>query len=345
MNGVLFFTFCTKVVFSVRRRFPDHREFPFAEAPGDGHHIALARRSVSRSAVYGAELHAVRSRRRHRRVQRQATAAQRHSLSPRGVRNRARVRRTRAMTPRDASRRAQSCPRASLAWNVPTRFTRAFGASRHHAQKLSWKASLHVRYGGANARDVLSRAPSPRGVDRVSIELVSGNRRARSSRPRRTHLDSNAGSSASRHPRLTAAEREAQRLPDFASRARARQRGDCRGSVRRLRRGPRYALGVVALRSASEHRADHNTSLHARARECHTSLGGVVVGGDWLWKKSGGFLRWAFPRKACSRTRQKGFRVALFGTHTAWHAPNPPHVPSLSFAIALRVVGSPSRAS
>ena len=187
----------------------------------------------------------------------------------------------RAMTPRDASRRAQSCPRASLAWNVPTRFTRAFGASRHHAQKLSWKASLHVRYGGANARDVLSRPPSPRGVDRVSIELVSGTAARGSSRPRRTHLDSNAGSSASRHPRLTAAEREAQRLPDFASRARARQR-DCRGSVRRLRRGPRYALGVVALRSASEHRADHNTCLHARARECHTSLGGVVVGGDWL---------------------------------------------------------------
>ena len=119
----------------------------------------------------------------------------------------------RAMTPRDASRRAQSCPRASLAWNVPTRFTRAFGASRHHAQKLSWKASLHVRYGGANARDVLSRAPSPRGVDRVSIELVSGNRRARSSRPRRTHLDSNAGSSASRHPRLTAAERRSSAPP------------------------------------------------------------------------------------------------------------------------------------
>ena len=119
----------------------------------------------------------------------------------------------RAMTPRDASRRAQSCPRASLAWNVPTRFTCAFGASRHHAQKLSWKASLHVRYGGANARDVLSRAPSPRGVDRVSIELVSGNRRARSSRPRRTHLDSNAGSSASRHPRLTAAERRSSAPP------------------------------------------------------------------------------------------------------------------------------------
>ena len=119
----------------------------------------------------------------------------------------------RAMTPRDAIRRAQSCPRASLAWNVPTRFTRAFGASRHHAQKLSWKASLHVRYGGANARDVLSRAPSPRGVDRVSIELVSGNRRARSSRPRRTHLDSNAGSSASRHPRLTAAERRSSAPP------------------------------------------------------------------------------------------------------------------------------------
>jgi hypothetical protein len=119
----------------------------------------------------------------------------------------------RAMTPRDASRRAQSCPRASLAWNVPTRFTRAFGASRHHAQKLSWKASLHVRYGGANARDVLSRPPSPRGVDRVSIELVSGNRRARSSRPRRTHLDSNAGSSASRHPRLTAAERRSSAPP------------------------------------------------------------------------------------------------------------------------------------
>ena len=119
----------------------------------------------------------------------------------------------RAMTPRDASRRAQSCPRASLAWNVPTRFTRAFGASRHHAQKLSWKASLHVRYGGANARDVLSRPPSLRGVDRVSIELVSGNRRARSSRPRRTHLDSNAGSSASRHPRLTAAERRSSAPP------------------------------------------------------------------------------------------------------------------------------------
>ena len=119
----------------------------------------------------------------------------------------------RVMTPRDASRRAQSCPRASLAWNVPTRFTRAFGASRHHAQKLSWKASLHVRYGGANARDVLSRPPSPRGVDRVSIELVSGNRRARSSRPRRTHLDSNAGSSASRHPRLTAAERRSSAPP------------------------------------------------------------------------------------------------------------------------------------
>ena len=119
----------------------------------------------------------------------------------------------RAMTPRDASRRAQSCPRASLAWNVPTRFTRAFGASRHHAQKLSWKASLHVRYGGANARDVLSRPPTPRGVDRVSIELVSGNRRARSSRPRRTHLDSNAGSSASRHPRLTAAERRSSAPP------------------------------------------------------------------------------------------------------------------------------------
>ena len=119
----------------------------------------------------------------------------------------------RAMTPRDASRRAQSCPRASLAWNVPTRSTRAFGASRHHAQKLSWKASLHVRYGGANARDVLSRPPSPRGVDRVSIELVSGNRRARSSRPRRTHLDSNAGSSASRHPRLTAAERRSSAPP------------------------------------------------------------------------------------------------------------------------------------
>ena len=121
----------------------------------------------------------------------------------------------RAMTPRDASRRAQSCPRASLAWNVPTRFTRAFGASRHHAQKLSWKASLHVRYGGANARDVLSRPPSPRGVDRVSIELVSGNRRARSSRPRRTHLDSNAGSSASRHPRLTAAEPRSSAPPEL----------------------------------------------------------------------------------------------------------------------------------
>ena len=79
----------------------------------------------------------------------------------------------RAMTPRDASRRAQSSPRASLAWNVPTRFTRAFGASRHHAQKLSWKASLHVRYGGANARGVLSRPPSPRGVDRVSIEVTT----------------------------------------------------------------------------------------------------------------------------------------------------------------------------
>ena len=25
--------------------------------------------------------------------------------------------------------------------------------------------------------------------------------------------------------------------------------------------------------------------LHARARECHTSLGGVVVGGDWLLKE------------------------------------------------------------
>ena len=119
----------------------------------------------------------------------------------------------RAMTPRDASRRAQSCPRASLAWNVPTRFTRAFGASRHHAQKLSWKASLHVRYRGANARGVLSHPPSPCGVDRVSIELVSGNRHARSSRPRRTHLDSNAGSSASRHPRLTAAERRSSAPP------------------------------------------------------------------------------------------------------------------------------------
>ena len=119
----------------------------------------------------------------------------------------------RAMTPRDASRRAQSCPRASLAWNVPTRFTRAFGASRHHAQKLSRKASLHVRYRGANARGVLSHPPSPCGVDRVSIELASGNRHARSSRPRRTHLDSNAGSSASRHPRLTAAERRSSAPP------------------------------------------------------------------------------------------------------------------------------------
>ena len=118
----------------------------------------------------------------------------------------------RAMTPRDASQ-ARSCPRTSLVWNVPTRFTRAFGASRHHAQKLSRKASLHVRYGGANARGVLSHPPSPRGVDRVSIELVSGNRRARSSRPRRTHLDSNAGSSASRHPRLTAAERRSSAPP------------------------------------------------------------------------------------------------------------------------------------
>ncbi len=118
----------------------------------------------------------------------------------------------RAMTPRDASQ-AQCCPRASLVWNVPTRFTRAFGASRHHAQKLSRKASLHVRYGGANARGVLSHPPSPCGVDRVSIELVSGNRRARSSRPRRTHLDSNAGSSASRHPRLTAAERRSSAPP------------------------------------------------------------------------------------------------------------------------------------
>lgn len=118
----------------------------------------------------------------------------------------------RAMTPRDASQ-AQCCPRASIDRNVPTRFTRAFGASRHHAQKLSRKASLHVRYGGANARGVLSHPPSPRGVDRVSIELVSGNRRARSSRPRRTHLDSNAGSSASRHPRLTAAERRSSAPP------------------------------------------------------------------------------------------------------------------------------------
>ena len=118
----------------------------------------------------------------------------------------------RAMTPRDASQ-ARSCPRTSLVRNNPTRFTRAFGASRHHAQKLSRKASLHVRYGGPNARGVLSHPPSPRGVDRVSIELVSGNRRARSSRPRRTHLDSNAGSSASRHPRLTAAERRSSAPP------------------------------------------------------------------------------------------------------------------------------------
>ena len=151
----------------------------------------------------------------------------------------------RAMTPRDASRRAQSCPRASLAWNVPTRFTRAFGASRTTRRSCLGKL-LSTSGTAERTRETCSHVPRrPARVDRVSIELVSGNRRARSSRPRRTHLDSNAGSSASRHPRLTAAERRSSAPPRLCVTCKSTSTG------RLSRLGPGGYVVVRVTRSAS----------------------------------------------------------------------------------------------